>query len=242
MESLMKRWIFFALALSLPHAGFAETSTPASKAPAPSLEGEAVDVSKVTEKYWAQGKDSELGVVQNRRYSNEKRFEIDLLAGSLSYDPFQSVSNYGGSIGYYFSQYFSVHGIAWKSSVSDSAAYKSLKAEAPTADLFRNTPKSFYGIQLNENFLYGKASLLGKMIIYVDLFLLGGAGVMNSENGNNIAPFIGIGQKIHINRNIVLHLDYRVLGFKETVKNTAGSSQTRSNTSDAISFGLGYQL
>jgi outer membrane beta-barrel protein len=242
MESIMKRWIFLILALSLPQIGFAETPAVHKAAPAPSLEGEAVDVSKVTEKYWAQGKDSELGVVQNRKYSNERRFEIDLLTGSLSYDPFQSIANYGGSIGYYFSQYFSVHGIAWRNNVSDSAAYKSLKTEAPTADLFRNTPKSFYGIQFNENFLYGKASLLGKMIIYVDLFLLGGAGVLNSANGNNFAPFFGIGQKIHINRNIVLHLDYRVIGFKETVKNTAGSTQTRSNTSDAITFGLGYKL
>jgi outer membrane beta-barrel protein len=237
----MKKWIFFALLFAFPGTGFAETPA-APKTQAASAEGEAVDVSKVTEKYWAQGKDSELGVVQNRRYSNEKRFEIDLLTGSLSYDPFQSISNYGGSIGYYFSQYLSVHGIAWRNNTSDSAAYKSLKTEAPSADLFRNTPKSFYGLQVNENFLYGKASLLGKVIIYVDLFLLGGAGVMSTATGSNFAPFIGIGQKIHINRNIVLHLDYRVIGFKETVKNTAGSSQTRSNTSDAITFGLGYQL
>jgi len=242
MEPIMKRWIFFALITSLPSLAHAQAPKASAAAAPTSLEGEAVDVSKVTEKYWAQGKDSELGVVQNRKYSNEKRFEIDLLTGTLSYDPFQSIATYGGSLGYYFSQYFSLHAIAWRNNVSDSAAFKSLKTEAPSADLFRNTPKSFYGLQFNENFLYGKASLLGKMIIYVDLFLLGGAGVTQTSTGNNLTPFIGVGQKIHINRNIMFHLDYRVMSFKETVKNSAGSTQSRNNTSDAITFGLGYQL
>ncbi len=101
----MKKWIFFAFALSLPEFGMAQNPVAPKiqsqpQVQPPSTEGEAIDVSKVTEKYWAQGKDSELGVVQNRKYSNEKRFEIDLLTGSLSYDPFQSIANYGVSFGF----------------------------------------------------------------------------------------------------------------------------------------------
>ncbi len=205
-------------------------------------QGEAVDVSKITEKYWAGGKESELGVVQNRQYSNEGHVEVDLLGGSVSSDPFFSTTSYGGSIGYHFSNDLSLHAIAWKASTRDSDAYEKLRSEAPAADLYRNAPKAFYGLQANANLLYGKASLFGKLIIYLDLFLLGGAGVTDTETGKNLTPFLGIGQKIRLNRFALLHLDYRIMRYSETVGNSIGDLRERTNTSDAVTLGLGFQF
>ena len=205
----------------------------------PSPDGEAIDVSKITEKYWAQGKDTELGVVQNRKYTSEHRFEFDLFTGTVSTDPFLSVHHYGGSIGYYFTQYFSLHATAWKDSVSNSDAYNSFKAQTANASVDLNRPKSFYGLELNENFLYGKASLMGNAIIYVDIFALGGAGFTDTESGKNFTSFLGLGQKIHLNQTMALNLDYRIMFFNEIIPSlTGGPGHERSNTTDVVTLGL----
>src|ERR1035437_7106597 len=75
---------------------------------------EEVDLTKITEKYWAEGKETELGVVQNRKYTTAKKIELGLLLGTISTDPFLSVHHIGGSVGYHFSPYTSVHLTSWK--------------------------------------------------------------------------------------------------------------------------------
>jgi outer membrane beta-barrel protein len=210
----MQTKILFILAIFASQPAFAADSTPSKEV---SPDGEQVDVSKVTEKYWAQGKDTELGVVQNRKYTSEHRFEFDLFTGTVSTDPFLSVHNYGVSLGYYFNQYMSAHITGWKSSVSDSAAYTSFNNAfapgTPKAALYLNRPTSFYGAELNENLLYGKASFFGNAIIYVDIFALAGGGVTNTDNGKNFTYFGGLGQKIHLNKYMSLNLDYRIMFF-----------------------------
>src|SRR6185369_15382523 len=102
----MYKWIMIVIAWSMSSFAFAEEPKPKPEAsPPPVVAGEEVDVTKVTEKYWAQGKDSELGVVQNRKYSNEHRIELDLIGGTVSTDPFLSVHHFGGTLGYHFTQY-----------------------------------------------------------------------------------------------------------------------------------------
>ena len=219
-----------ALAAGAPPAG--------SAVPSPTPEDETVDVSKVTEKYWAQGKDTELGVVQNRKYTSEHRLELDLFTGSISTDPFLTVHHYGFSLGYYITQNFSLHAIAWKDSVSFSDAYNSFKAQTANAILDTNKPKGFYGLELNQNILYGKASLFGSAIIYVDIFALGGLGMTDTETGKELTPFLGLGQKIHLNQTMALHLDYRIMQFSETIPSSTGNSHDRSNTTDVVTLGL----
>jgi outer membrane beta-barrel protein len=234
----IKLFICMMLLMSAQALAASATPTPSQE---PSPDGEAVDVSKVTQKYWAQGKDTELGVVQNRKYTSEHRLELMLFTGTISTDPFLSVHQYGGSLGYYFNQYFSAHVVAYKDSVSNSDAYTEFKQQTSNASVDLNRPKSFYGVELNENFLYGKASLLGTAIIYVDIFALGGAGITDTESGNDFTGFIGIGQKVHLNKYMAIDLDYRVLFFNEVVESaTGGPSHSRSNTTDAITLGLSF--
>ncbi|NDG85478.1 MAG: outer membrane beta-barrel domain-containing protein [Proteobacteria bacterium] len=206
---------------------------------AASARTEEVDVTKIKEKYWAQGQDSELGVVQNRRFASEGHWELDLFTGSLSMDPFYSVSRLGASLGYHLSPTLSLHAIGWKSSATDSDAYRQLRVEAPNADLYRNAPKGFYGLQANAELLYGKAALFGKTILYVDLFALAGAGMTLTESGAYLTPFVGIGQKIRLTDFALLHLDYRVMRYDETVRNSTGATRSRTNWSDALTLGVG---
>jgi len=246
MKNRISDFIFASL---LAVAGLASTAlaaepaaSPAPQAPA-SEAGEEVDVSKITQKYWAQGKDTELGVVQNRKYTSAHQLELDAFAGTVSSDPFLSVKNYGFSLGYHFDQYLSLHAIWWKASVAPSDALKTFESEThSTVDT--NKPKFFYGGQLNYNFLYGKASLFGDVIIYVDLYVLGGLGVTETESGNNLTPFVGIGQKIHLNQFMVLNLDYRIMHYTETILNKVTNPGTvkgeRSNNSDVITLGVGF--
>lgn len=218
----------------------AKTEAPAADNDA----GEVVDVSKITEKYWAQGKESELGVVQNRKYTSANKLELGLLAGTVSTDPFLAVKSYGLSLGYHFNQYISVHAIGWKASVDKSDALKTFETET-NSTVNTNKPKFFYGAQANYNFLYGKASLFGKMIIYVDLFVLGGLGMTQTESGDNLTPFVGIGQKIHLNQFMVLNLDYRIMRYHETILSKKPTSLgqkvgERDNSTDAVTLGVSF--
>lgn len=224
-------------------AGPAASPPPSATADNSAEAGESVDVSKITEKYWAQGKETELGVVQNRKYTSAGKIELEGFFGTLSSDPFLSVHHYGGSLGYHFNQYFSLHAIAWKASASGSDALSTFQALPGSPIVNTNMPKGFYGLQGNYNFLYGKASLFGKVIIYVDLFVLGGMGVTDTESGKNVTPFFGLGQKIHLNKFLALTLDYRIMRYNETIlsKQTATAGQfvsERSNTTDAVTLGL----
>ena len=224
----MKSMILFILAiLSIPRAWAGD------------MNGETVDVSKITEKYWAQGEETELGVVQNRKYTSDGKIELGLLAGTTSTDPFLSVHQYGSSRGDHFSQYFSTHLIGWKNNVSPSDAYRAFQAQNPGYGVGTNPPKAFYGVEFDENFLYGKASLFGKTLIYVDLFLLGGFGINQATTGNEFTPFIGIGQNIHLSQHMALHLDYRFMHFSESIP-YQGSLQQRSNNTDAVTLGLSF--
>src|SRR4051812_5711745 len=74
---------------------------------------EKVNVESIKEKYWARGDESELGVVQNRLYSKEHKFEFGVFGGSVSTDPFLSVHALGASMAYHFTEYFAAQIEGW---------------------------------------------------------------------------------------------------------------------------------
>jgi outer membrane beta-barrel protein len=210
----------------------------------PKPEAEEMDLGKLTEKYWAEGKDSELGVVQNRKYTTDRKIEFSVFAGSLSTDPFLSVQRFGVSAGFHFTPYTSVHLIGWKTSVSGSDALHKFENETGST-VNTNHPLSYYGAEVRQNFIYGKASLFGKSIIYVDLFVIAGAGLTNTESGTSFTPSLGLGQKIYLSDRISLHLDYRIMTYGENILSKNPSSMgnkvgERTNQSDAVGLGLSF--
>lgn len=220
-------------------------TVPGAAAPAaPVAQPQVVDLSKVSRRAWVKNPNAEIDVVQNRRYTNAQRVELGAFAGFIGGDPFLSVKTFGGSLGYHFNSFYSFHVVGWKYSASPSSAAESFFA-ANQASAAVNEPKTFYGAQINGNFIYGKLSVIGKVIIYLDLFLFGGAGIHDAANGKSFAPFVGIGQRVHLDRHLGIRVDYRAMMFKETVYSTDAvtgdrTPVSRNTVQEAVTLGLSY--
>ncbi len=207
---------------------------------------EEVSVEKIKEKYWARGEESELGVVQNRTYSKERKLEASLIGGMITTDPFLTVKTVGASIGFHLSEYLSVHALGWKNYVSASSALDILRSGGKEANT--NPPRAYLGAEGLASVLYGKLSLMGQKIIYYDLHFSGGIGVTDTENGRTLSPSVGIGQNIYINKRTSIRFDYRLLAYRETLLEkeiTALLGQPvgqRTNFSNSITLAVTFLL
>ncbi len=206
---------------------------------------EEADVQKIREKYWARGNETEMGVVQNRLYPKRRRFELGLGGGTLSGDPFLSMVRYGGSLGFHFTEFLSLHLMYWEASVTPSSALEELeKSTKQTANT--NYPKSYMGVEGRASILYGKLSLMGAAILYFDSFFSVGAGSIKTESGSNLLLSGGVGQQIHFSKVVSLNLDYKLLYYNEKivgkVAGVTGNLGTdlgnRTNFSSAVTVSL----
>jgi outer membrane beta-barrel protein len=228
-----------------------KTKTPAQNpAPAAAVNdggAEKVNVENIKEKYWARGDESEMGVVQNRTYSKDRKWELGVFGGAILNDPFLNVNNYGLSLGYHFSEYFAVNALMWKANATGSAALKTFE-ETKGGETNYNKPKSYTGGEAVGSFLYGKLSVAGKSIIYYDMHLLGGLGMTNTENGTYATPHVGVGQQVYLGKNVSLRLDYRLMYYHEDIKErviTAHLGETvgsRNNFSNVITIGASFMF
>lgn len=230
---VLASWVL--LSLLVPSPACAQAPQPEAEKP------QVVDLRKVNRQVWASGQKvsgTEVEVVQQRRYSSAQRLELQLSGGISVSDPFLSVKQVGGSLGYHFNHFYSIHLLYWKYLVARSSAsdaFYSLQGTLPAV----NQPKSFMGAEFEGNLLYGKLSLLGKSIIYIDVFALGGAGIQQTDAGSAFAPFVGLGQMVYLSSHFALKLGYRVLRYSETVQGTSGPLK-RTNVTEAVNLGLSY--
>ncbi len=209
------------------------------------VRGEKVAVDKLKEKYWAKGDESELKVVQNRTYSKNKKIELGLNYGTVSSDPFLTIKSWGGSLGFHLTENWSVHGLFWKYKVSASSALTLLETQKGTT-ANTNYPDTFMGMEAQWAPIYGKLSILDTAIIYFDFHAKAGAGQVKTETGTYVAPFLGLGQQVHLSKMFSLRLDYRFLWYKEDVprkifenKSTQnGIAGSRTSYNDVITLGL----
>ncbi len=176
---------------------------------------EILEVEKIKEKYWAQGDESQLGVVQNRTYSKKEKIQIGLLGGRAMDDPFLATNFYGGNISYNFSEFWGVSVLGWKYNVSPSNALTVLRAGGKEANTIE--PHNYIGAEASGSFLYGKLSLIGKKIIYYDMHFTAGMGSTNTENDSAaFTASLGLGQRFYITQNMSLRMDYRVQTYQAT--------------------------
>ena len=174
-----------------------------------------VDVESIKKKYWAKGDESELGVIQNRKFSKAGRFHLGVTGGYIFSDPFLSIKSYGLTTGYFFNEKFGVHLNYSKINSTPSTAYQLLLDRGAKA----NTNK-LNGLATAEGTyspMYGKLSLFGNKIVYYDFHLAGGGGMMQTENGNVPAFVAGLGQRFYMNQHFSFTVDYRMVNFKETI-------------------------
>ncbi|OFZ00195.1 MAG: hypothetical protein A2070_12815 [Bdellovibrionales bacterium GWC1_52_8] len=214
--------VFLASATAAP-AGAAERaqkSAPATplatpEVQVPSFAGK-VNVDSIKEKYWAQGNETELGVVQNRAYSKARKFELGFLGGITSSDPFLNVTQTGGSLGFHFSEYFALHLFGWKSFTRNSSALNTFE-EKMGATTNYNAPRWYWGAEGSASLIYGKLSFVGKAIMYYDMHVLAGAGTTATESGKYTTPHFGVGQQVYMNKALSIRLDYRMMGYREMI-------------------------
>ncbi len=210
LKRISPKFIFATAALSFI------ISTPVRAEEPAAPEHDEVDVSKIKEKYWARGDESELGVVQNRLYSKSQKWSFGVLGGFTTTDPFLNVRQFGGSIGYNFNEVLSAHIIGWKSFVSKSSALETFE-ENLRASTNNNPPKYTVSAEARSSLIYGKLSLVGKSIIYYDFYFAGGMGVTGTDNGTYPSPSAGVGQKIYLSKSISFDVDYRLQYYRETI-------------------------
>lgn len=204
-----------------------------------------VDVDRLKKQYWTQS--GEFDVVQNRLYSKSGRMELTAFGGTIATDPFLSVRSVGGTLGYYFNETFSLRAVAWKYIVSDSDAKTTIRQQNNVTPN-DNIPSTFFGGEFRASAIYGKLSLLGKAILYYDLQVALGGGIVNTETGNNFAQTIGVGQKIFLSNSFSIDLDYRLMRYNETIVNKVPSipnpnlPTTRTNWSNVVMLGIGLMF
>jgi len=205
---------------------------------------DTAELEKIRQRYWAQGNEQEMGVVQNRLYTKEGRFEGTLLGGLLMTDPFLSVKTLGASIGYHFNETLSLHAFGWKNFSSGSAALTTLEEGGKKANT--NRPLSTAGAEARASLLYGKLSLLGQKILYYDLHAGAGAAVVRTENGTYPAPVVSLGQNIFLSDSLTFRVDYRLMAFREDIierEITAKLGQNvgmRNNFTNSVTFGFSW--
>lgn len=207
---------------TLAQADKEKTANPANDSGA-----EAFDVDNIKKKYWARGDESQLGVVQNRLYKKANRWSLGFFVGAQFADPFLLVTPIGMTAGYHFSETFGLNLLFFRPIVSESSAFKRFVEEK---DGLINTNEQIFslGVEGNWSLLYGKLSLVGRKIIYYDMHLSTGGGVVETESGRYAFLTGGLGQRFFLNKNLSMRLDYRLQFYRErffekTIDNQIGN-------------------
>lgn len=180
-----------------------------------------VDTDLIKNKYWNTGA-PDLSVVQNRIYTKSGRINLQLTGGFINHDPFLTTNSLTASLGLNISEAIGLHFMYMKVLEKNSPAVAALldaesKAGSSLYAPNLNPINSIVGGEVSLAILYGKLSLLGKAILHFDLFLLGGGGLLQAQNGSSVAPWLGIGQQIYITHFVAFRADYRYLGYSENV-------------------------
>jgi len=234
-----------SLLLNLPVARAEDAPAPANP-PARAGEGVETEVKNLRQRYWARGDTTELEVIQNRQYKKLGKFRLGVAGGIVATDPFLSVKDFGGSVGYYFGENWALQFTGTKYFVSSSSALQTLELTGNGTLL--NRPKAHYALEALVSPLYGKLSFFGNKILYFDFYLLGGLGMLSGENGTSTAPHLGIGQQVYLTRTVALSLEVRLLRYKEnltapaTVTVPTGTDSTRTNYTWTSQLGLAFML
>ena len=210
---------------------------------------EPIDVDKFKDQYWDHGNKETFSVLQNRAFRKSTKAEIGFFAGIVDTDPFLNAYNYGGFLSYHFSEYFALTGFVWKYVVGSSSNLKALESDQGVT-VNTNIPSLFIGGEVAFSPLYGKLSLMGNVIIYLDSQITAGAGKITTETGNYIAPIFGIGEQIFLSRFITFRIDYHLYFYSETLQvKTIGSSvlgpalpSPRLNVSNAFTAGITFLI
>ena len=215
--------------------------------------GDKLDIKDLEQKYWAP-KDTDFSVVQNRTYAKEKKFVLTAGVGFLINDSFSEGESYGLTGNYFFSERSGVQFDIYRVSSRDNDTTRAFTSEQAVSDAGiqpnHGKVKGFYDVGYTWVPFYGKVSLLGRRIIYMDLALTPTIGLLEYEqqldDGNEKQTAFAFGldvtQYFFIAEGFAVRADLRNKWYSEDVRNYQdGSSVTNQLTHDLqITFGVTY--
>lgn len=209
---------------------------------------EKIDISGLEEDYWRPNKD-ELEVVQNRRYTKAKRFEIGLHYGIFQGKDYVNSRSAGLSVTYNITDEFFVELSRHNISNTENDLLKSFRSQYGTAPEF-NTEKSQTVLNVAWVPIYAKFSLLGKKISHFEMYFAPGIGITETTK-NNLSGHFTIGEKFFITEHALFRIDWRMSRFTDRVTTTQGSTSLanggpgyidKTQTTHNIIFGLGWMF
>lgn len=220
MRNVLVQKIALVLLALTPLTAFAQ-GPKATPAPA-ATGGDKLDVTDLEKKYWA-AKDSDFNVVQNRLFSKANRFSLSGSYGMGLNDSWSDNPTKGFNLGYYFSERWGIELNYTSTDSKDNKAVERLVAQTGYPN--HNLVKDFYGVAVNWVPFYAKMSFLNSSIVYFDMGVSLGAGMINYEqlrdNGNSMksspAVSINLTQQFFLNKWLAIRADYRHLFYNEEI-------------------------
>ncbi len=187
---------------------------------------EKVDIKEIEQQYWSS-KDTEFKVVQNRRYTKEKRFYVSGGAGSLIGDENSTGYVYNLGMGYYLTEQYGVELMYNKFDTESAKALTKLENQA-TVTVNHNEPDSFMGAAFIWSPVYAKLSILDSHIIYFDMSISPVLGMSWQRYHQRYDPKltdpyftvgIDIAQHFYIDDHFAVKFDFRNRFFNEETRN-----------------------
>lgn len=211
------------------HAQGKQSATPAAQAGS-----DKMDVSDLEKKYWA-AKDSDFNVVQNRTFSKANRLALTLNYGMYVAEPWSKGGTYGLGLNYFFSERYGIEALYQKTDSSDNDATMNLKQNqggAPNHDKM----KGYYGLGFNWVPFYAKMSFLNSSILYFDMSITPGVGVMQyqqqKDDGNvdKTAPAVSLAitQHFFVTKWMAVRFDYKNFWYNQEVVSYHSTNRTSS--------------
>lgn len=190
------------------------TPAPASNA------GDKLDVTDLEKKYWA-AKDSDFNVVQNRLFSKANRFSLSGSYGMGVNESWSETPTMAFNLGYYFSERWGVELNYTSTASKDNKDVERLKVQGGYPN--HNLVKDFYGVSVNWVPFYAKMSFLNSSIVYFDMGVSLGAGMMSyeqlreNEGGTVSTPAVTLDltQQFFLNKWLAIRADYKHRFYNE---------------------------
>ena len=222
-------------AVPAPAADAKKPAKPAGEADAAKPASDKVDLSELENQYWTP-KDREFSVVQNRKYSKEKRFGLSLQGGMLVNDAYSTgYGNMNITLAYYFTEKSGLE-LNFTSYKNDkSKIVERFEGENGVLPNY-NEQTAYVGLSYNWIPFYGKMSMLDDSIIYFDMAFSPGIGYVTYDHvyqngtvpsgkesdGSALAISLDISQHFFIHEHWAIRVDFKNRFYNEKTVQSSG--------------------
>lgn len=181
----------------------------------------------------AFAKASEGPVVRPQLYTAGNKFEISLVAGYVSNDPYYRIIAPGASIAYHFNDRSAIEVHAAVNLHSEKQLYSQVRQQVGRDPDIVSRPQFFVTGNYMWAPIYGKINAFGEVVLHYDLYVLAGLGVVMDEieTGSAGVPDrtiatkvfpatdFAIGQHFFFSKRVAARVEIRPYIFWEQINN-----------------------